>query len=105
MRFHPNSELIVTASLDRTARIWDRVTGHTVAVIRPSSRTAPTQPAEPKSASFSADGSELLLASDTLDRYRCEVCGALPTLVTLARRRVTRNLTVAERAAYLHQTS
>jgi WD40 repeat protein len=86
---------VVTASEDRTARVWEANTGrrlldligHTEAVT---------------SATLSADGKLIVTASEdeTARVFACEVCVSADELVTLARSRLTRRLTEQERTQY-----
>ncbi|HEU4833663.1 MAG TPA: hypothetical protein VFS90_04580 [Pyrinomonadaceae bacterium] len=55
--FSPNGNLIVTASADGTARIWDARTGATVGYLRDHTKSVNT-------ASFSPDGNFIVTASD-----------------------------------------
>ena len=54
--FSPDGSRIVTASSDKTARIWDAATDKEIAVLRHDDRV--------NSAAFSADGSRIVTASD-----------------------------------------
>ncbi len=56
-KFSPDAKLVVTASEDKTARVWDAATGKTVAVLR--GHTGPVETAE-----FSPDGKLVVTASD-----------------------------------------
>jgi len=53
----PDGSRIVTASTDRTARIWDAATGKEIAVLRGHDRAV-------HSAAFSPDGSRIVTASE-----------------------------------------
>jgi hypothetical protein len=55
--FSPDGSRIVTASEDKTARIWDVATGKEITVLRGHDRKV-------NSASFSTDGSRIITASD-----------------------------------------
>ena len=57
--FSPDGARIVTASDDRTARIWDTVTAHEIALLR-GHKDRMTR------AAFSADGARIVTASDDL---------------------------------------
>ena len=59
--FSPDGTRIVTASDDKTARIWDAATGKEIAVLR-------GQTAAVSSATFSPDGSRIVTASCGQDR-------------------------------------
>ena len=59
------------------------------------------------SASFTPDGRTIVSSSadGTVRTYRCDLCGGLDELLTLARRQLAathRTLTPAERRRYLH---
>ena len=103
----------MTAALDGTARVW---TSDGTEIER-------VQPAEfvVTSARFSDDGRRILVGGlvgsravpssvyDPVHRslvriYDCDVCRPFDELVALARSRVTRQLTPAERAEYLGET-
>jgi WD40 repeat protein len=55
--FSPDGTRLVTASVDRTARVWDAATGHLLATL--NGHTGPVN-----DAAFSADGSRIVTASD-----------------------------------------
>lgn len=99
--FSRDGTWLVTASFDRTARIWTwdgaaarehvSLGGHTGAL---------------SAADFSPDGQWLLTASDdqTAQIHAmsvCNGCGSLQDLLALAAQRVTRELTPPERELYL----
>ena len=54
--FSPDGSRIVTASVDKTARIWDAATGKEIAVLRGHDSVV-------NSAAFSPDGSRIVTAS------------------------------------------
>lgn len=102
--FSPDGKFIITASgsspfnTDKTARVWELSTGRALSVLR-GHRAALT------SSAFSRDGKTVITTSDdnTARLYSCEVCAPIEGLLTLARTRVTRSLTLAKRETYLHE--
>ncbi len=90
----------LTASDDGIVRIWDVATGTLVATYRGHTGAV-------YAGRFSPDGKTILSAGiDGLPRLdRCDACGSLRQLLSLARNRATRNLTSSERAEFLHQGS
>ena len=94
--FNADGTLVVTASDDHTARVWLVADGQEVTVLRGS--TGPVG-----SAAFSPGGAAVVTAStDGLARlYSCELCAPWRELLNVARSRVTRSLTPAERRAFL----
>jgi WD40 repeat protein len=94
-KFSPDGNLIVTASADGTVRVWDWRDRKTLAVIRRHSDAV-------SSAEFSPDGKWILSAGGrTTKIYACATCGSLESVRDLARRKVKRELTPAERETYL----
>jgi WD40 repeat protein len=93
--FSPNGRFLVTAS-SNTPTIWDmesqralgQLVGHEAAVI----------PVD-----FSSDGSSIVSAGEdrTIRIWRCEVCAPTDEILRLARARVVRELTPAERERFL----
>ena len=55
--FSPDGTRVVTASDDRTARLWDAETGKEIAVLQAHNGTV-------RSAAFSPDGTRVVTASD-----------------------------------------
>jgi WD40 repeat protein len=96
--FSPDSQFVVAASVDGTARVWKTNTGQDVARIHGHSD-------EVWSAAFGPDGKYIVTASydKTARIYACEVCRPIQDVLALARMRVTRNLTEEEREKYLHE--
>jgi WD40 repeat protein len=98
--FSPDGRWIVTASLDRTARIWEAATGRTMAQLRGHGAAVAT-------ASFSPDGVGVLTAAaDGSARiYDCEACATVEQLLAAVPGHLSRgrDLTPAERRAYLHE--
>jgi WD40 repeat protein len=111
--FSPDGAYVVSGALDGTARIWT-VGGTEIEQVRPAEAVVTT-------VGFSDDGRRILvgglagsrfrpsLAHDPVSRslvrvYDCDVCRSFDDLVSLARSRVTRQLTTAERAEYLSGT-
>jgi WD40 repeat protein len=96
--FSPNGKLVLTSSDDYTARLWDAETGKTWRVLR--DHTKPLT-----NALFSPDGRWLVTTSNdtTAQIFPCDICGSLDQLLTLARARVTRELSCEERQTYLHE--
>ncbi len=94
--FSPDGALVVTAGQDGTARVWNAATGGLITTLRGHIASLNT-------AVFSPDGKLIVTASNdnTARVFSCDACGSLPELLTLARTRVTRQLTPAERASYL----
>jgi len=90
--FSPEGKTVATASGDRTAKVWDAGTGEELLTLHaPDGLT---------SVAFSPDGSQLAVASrDGTDRiYLLKI----EDLITLAKERVTRSLTLQECQQYLH---
>jgi WD40 repeat protein len=96
--FNPDGTRLVTANTDGTATIWAVNTGRLVETIR--------RPGQVYGASFSpADGTgppQILVVSNGAmpGVYDCDLC--VDDLFALAGRRVTRQLTLAERERFLH---
>jgi WD40 repeat protein len=96
--FSPDGRFIATTSGDDAIRIADGVTGAPVAVVRTGRGGVFT-------AAFVGDTTELVTthAGGRPWLVRCDLCAPLDELLALARRRITRDLTPAERVKYLHQ--
>jgi WD40 repeat protein len=94
--FDRSGRFVVTGSDDTTVRIWDATTGRTVAML-----TGHTEMVN--AAMFSPDGT--MVASGGFDETvrvsKCEVCVDVASLLGMAKSRVTRALTEAERQEYL----
>jgi WD40 repeat protein len=96
--FHPhNGRFAVTASSDGTARVWD-VDRHTALLVLRGHDGKPV-----KSAAFSPDGRSVVTAGEdgTVQIHPFEVAVPLPQLLSLARARLTRDLTPQESQRYL----
>ncbi|MGH8908649.1 MAG: TIR domain-containing protein [Egibacteraceae bacterium] len=98
--FSRDGQRIVGAGADGTVLIWD--------LASPADPIALTgHSGEVGSVAFSPDGQRIASASDdgTIRIWECEVevCGPIEQVVTLAERRVTRELTAEEREAFLHE--
>lgn len=95
--FSPDGKLLVSSGNDGTARIWKTTgTGEPLVV-----------------QGFGASVEAVLFASNdrlvsthddgTVRVWPCQVCGPMDQVVQIAAKRVTRDLTDQERAAYLHE--
>ena len=84
--FDPTGRWVVTASLDRTARVWDAQTGQEIERFR--------HPGEVIAAAFDRDGRHVVTrAGDFRARvFDCETCVPLDELVRLARSRLVPGL-------------
>jgi WD40 repeat protein len=93
--FTPGGRRILSSSNDGTVRLWDTAGGDALAVLQSGTR-------ELHDVTLSGDGRIATLDEDDVVRvFRCEVCGSLDELRTLARTRVTRPLTPEERQRFL----
>ena len=94
--FDRSGRFVITGSDDSTVRIWDATTGRTVAVL-----TGHTDMVN--AVVFSPDGTMVVSGGfdETVRVYKCEVCVDVASLLRLAKSRVTRTLTEAERQEYL----
>ena len=94
--FDPTGTRVVSAGKDGTVRIWSAAGGETLVVLYRYAGTA-------YSAEFSGDGRRVVSAGDpgTVRVSSCEVCGSLDSILGLARTRVARQLSAAERQLLL----
>jgi WD40 repeat protein len=96
--FSNDGTLVATASEDRTTRVWNTSTRELVTELR-------GHPRQVWSAFFSPDAKLLATAGEdgTVRLYPWEAFASLDDLLSLARSRVTRPLTPAERQQFLHE--
>jgi WD40 repeat protein len=94
--FSADGRWIATTSVDGTAILWDAASGKRLMEL---GRLEQPQTAN----AFSPDGSRIVTGTATGDVliYPCEICAPTADLLQLARSRVTRALTAAERVKYL----
>jgi WD40 repeat protein len=95
--FSPDGRRIVSASADGTARVWDVASGQQLTVYSVAGLTGPQD--EVHDATFSPDGKRVLTANadSTARIWSCVLCGSLASVERIARSRVSRPLTAAER--------
>jgi WD40 repeat protein/DNA-binding SARP family transcriptional activator len=96
LAYSPNSALLATASIDQTVRIWDAHTGQPLRVL--------DHPDAVNNVAFSPDGQSLgTLDFDGTIRIwdGCADCQNPTALLALAKQRLTRQLTPAERREFL----
>jgi WD40 repeat protein len=93
--FSPDGRMVAALGTDAVARLWNTHGGEPLTL---------DLPAVARQLAFSADGRQLVTANETTVRFvPCGVCGPVGEVLELARQRVTRDLTPAERAKYLHE--
>jgi WD40 repeat protein len=92
VEYDQEGRLLATRDLNDTLRIWTATTGDVLLELR-----------DARQADFSPDGRRVIVSDDVARVHRCEVCGDLDELLGLAERRVTRQMTAAERERYLHE--
>jgi energy-coupling factor transporter ATP-binding protein EcfA2 len=92
--FSPDGKLVVTASGDKTARLWDVARGQALQVLS-------GHQARVLYAAFSPDGKLVVTAStdNTARLWVCRVCAPAAALIADIRRRVKRPLSPQERLA------
>jgi WD40 repeat protein len=99
----PDGKFVVVARADDTAEVWDVATERVISVL--NRRGVHSGGDDRASIAIAPDDQRIVVVG--LDRvarlYGCDVCGPVPTLLRLARRRVTRRLTAVEREKYLHE--
>lgn len=88
----PDGTKIASAAYDLTIRLWDVATGEELRSL--------SSPSGPSDVAFSPDGNQLYAAS--VDGVVRVYLTSVDDLITLARSRVTRELTTEECAIYLH---
>jgi WD40 repeat protein len=96
LAYSPDSALLATASIDDTVRIWDAHTGQQLRVL--------DHPDAVNNVAFSPDGKSLatLDFNGTIRIWdACTDCQNSTALLALAKQRVTRQLTPAERRTFL----
>jgi dipeptidyl aminopeptidase/acylaminoacyl peptidase len=100
VRFNPDGSLVITGGDDGAAHVWDATSGAPMARIR-------SDPLDVVAAAFAADGRHIVMANRRagVTTHRCEMCGSTDEVLALARSRVTRDLTPAERLTFLHEDS
>ena len=88
--------LVLTTSIDETARLWDPATGLQLATLRGAAGGV-------SSAEFSPDGASILTTSDDnyARLYACRLCGPIGTVLAAARQLVPSTLTAAQRQRYV----
>jgi WD40 repeat protein len=95
IHFSPDARYILSASDDKTARVWDATSGTLVAILHgPTKRVT--------GARFSPDGKSIVTTGEdgAVRVYLTE----LAAVVALAKARVTRELTCQERVQFLRET-
>ena len=92
--FSPDGKRIVTASEDKTARIWDAATG------KPIGDCSEAMRMRVSSAAFSPDGKRIVTASDDKTARIWDVFPDTQALVSHAKAAVPRCLTPAQRKAF-----
>jgi WD40 repeat protein len=97
--FSADGRFLLTASQDRSARIWDTATGESVETF--SNRVQARFDWD--SVSFGPEGKIIMIhpSEGGIKLFPCELCGSLDELRALAKLRVTRSLTPDERERYL----
>jgi WD40 repeat protein len=95
----PDGTRVATGGDDGAAHVWDAATGELLADI-------PSDPRDVESVAFAPNGTDLLLTGrQSAELVRCDLCGSSEAVRALANKRVTRDLTPAERAQWLHEAS
>lgn len=101
--FSPSGRLLLMTDYNGNSHIWDGVDGRRLSLVSHVTGSAVT-------ARFDAEERQIEVIGNlsgegegraVLDVFGCDVCGGLRSLVTLARARVTRELTATEKATYL----
>jgi WD40 repeat protein len=92
VEYDREGRLLLTRDVNGTARIWSAASGEVLLTLQ-----------DAEEADMSSDGRRILVSGDRARLHPCEVCGDLDELLALAERRVTRELTQAERERYLHE--
>jgi WD40 repeat protein len=100
-QFNETDTLVVTASYDGSARVWDVATGQTIATFVSRGEAL-------ENAFFDTDKRSIITASrqGRSKRFVCNACGSVEDLMMFARERAEkRTLTPEERKRFLHEDS
>jgi len=97
--FSADGRLVVTASLEGSARVWDIVTARSLAEYSGKGLIV-------NYASLSPDNQFVVIANSPFPVlvYTCDVCLSMSNLIALAHTRVTRALSCEERQTFLHES-
>lgn len=94
-QFAPDGKQVVSASRDKTVRLWDVASGKELHVLRGHEDGV-------TSAQFAPDGKTLVTASEdkTARLWRCEVCRPVDELAAQLQKTIGRDLTDEERRRF-----